>query len=120
MAFTGQVLRFDQDAYWGLGDRCRDGRKSAVDGTSDRSHDAWRANHRRSDTFAIFTLHVFVIPGTIIAIVSLHLRLVLAKGINEYPVPGKLVEKATYVEEYGSTTKERWCAVLSRKPLVRI
>jgi ubiquinol-cytochrome c reductase cytochrome b subunit len=48
---------------------------------------------------------VFVIPGTIIAIVSLHLRLVLSKGINEYPVPGKLVKKETYAEEYEAEIK---------------
>jgi len=52
-----------------------------------------------------FTLHVFVIPGTILAIVSLHLRLVLTKGINEYPVPGKLVKKETYEAEYEAELK---------------
>src|SRR5258708_35463333 len=53
-----------------------------------------------------FSLHVFVIPGTIIAIVSLHLRLVLTKGINEYPVPGKLVKKETYAAEYEAELKK--------------
>ena len=47
-----------------------------------------------------FTLHVFVIPGLIIALVSVHLRLVLSAGINEFPEPGKPVVKATYHEEY--------------------
>jgi ubiquinol-cytochrome c reductase cytochrome b subunit len=52
-----------------------------------------------------FTLHVFIIPGTIIALVSLHLRLVLTKGINEYPVPGKQVVKETYAKEYETLLK---------------
>jgi ubiquinol-cytochrome c reductase cytochrome b subunit len=47
-----------------------------------------------------FTLHVFMIPGMIIALVSMHLRLVLTKGINEFPTPGKPVRKATYDAEY--------------------
>jgi ubiquinol-cytochrome c reductase cytochrome b subunit len=47
-----------------------------------------------------FTLHVFMIPGLIIALISMHLRLVLTKGINEYPTPGKPVRKATYDAEY--------------------
>jgi ubiquinol-cytochrome c reductase cytochrome b subunit len=45
-------------------------------------------------------MHVFIIPGLIIAIVSMHLRLVLAKGINEYPRPVHPVHKATYDREY--------------------
>src|SRR5262249_23992529 len=53
-----------------------------------------------------FTLHVFIIPGTIIALISLHLRLVLTKGINEYPVPGQPVQKETYVEAYGTLVKK--------------
>jgi len=32
--------------------------------------------------------------------VSLHLRLVLTKGINEYPTPGQLVSRDTYEAEY--------------------
>jgi ubiquinol-cytochrome c reductase cytochrome b subunit len=43
-----------------------------------------------------------VIPGLIIALVSLHLRLVLTAGINEYPQPGKLVRKEIYVAEYAA------------------
>ena len=48
----------------------------------------------------VFTLPVFVIPGLLIAPISLHLRLVLTKGINEYPVPGQEVRKETYRDEY--------------------
>jgi ubiquinol-cytochrome c reductase cytochrome b subunit len=47
-----------------------------------------------------FSLHVFIIPGLIIALVSMHLRLVLTKGINEYPRAGRPVNKATYDAEY--------------------
>jgi ubiquinol-cytochrome c reductase cytochrome b subunit len=53
-----------------------------------------------------FTLHVFMIPGLIIAIVSMHLRLVLTKGINEYPTPGKPVRKATYDAEYADIMRK--------------
>jgi ubiquinol-cytochrome c reductase cytochrome b subunit len=47
-----------------------------------------------------FSLHVFLIPGGIIALVAMHLRLVLSLGINEYPKAGKPVRKATYRDEY--------------------
>jgi hypothetical protein len=47
-----------------------------------------------------FALHVFVIPGSLLALVGLHLLLVLKLGINEWPMPGRLVRRATYVKEY--------------------
>jgi ubiquinol-cytochrome c reductase cytochrome b subunit len=53
-----------------------------------------------------FTLHVFIIPGLIIAIVSMHLRLVLTKGINEYPRPGCPVHKSTYDAEYAEILRK--------------
>jgi ubiquinol-cytochrome c reductase cytochrome b subunit len=51
-----------------------------------------------------FTLHVFVIPGTLIALVCLHVLMVLKLGINEWPMPGRLVRKATYEREYHELT----------------
>ncbi|HJX90886.1 MAG TPA: cytochrome b N-terminal domain-containing protein [Pyrinomonadaceae bacterium] len=106
MAFTGQVLRFDQDAYWGLGIGAAMAGRVPLMGPA-IVHMMLGGPIIAGQTLSrFFTLHVFVIPGTIIAIVSLHLRLVLAKGINEYPVPGKLVEKATYVEEYEALLKK--------------
>ena len=51
-----------------------------------------------------FALHVFVIPGLLIAFVSLHLLLVLKLGISEWPMPGRLVRRADYVEKYHELT----------------
>jgi ubiquinol-cytochrome c reductase cytochrome b subunit len=100
MAFTGQVLRFDQDAYWGLGIGAAMMGRVPVIGPN-LVHFMLAGPIIAGETLSrFFTLHVFIIPGTIIALVSLHLRLVLAKGINEYPVPGKPVEKETYADEY--------------------
>lgn len=100
MAFTGQVLRFDQDAYWGLGiGAAMIGRVPLIG--PELVHVVLAGPIIAGETLSrFFTLHVFVIPGTIIALVSLHLRLVLTKGINEYPVPGQAVVKATYEQEY--------------------
>ena len=53
-----------------------------------------------------FTLHVFVIPGILLALVGLHLLMVLRLGINEWPMPGRLVNKKTYVQEYHKLTKK--------------
>ena len=51
-----------------------------------------------------FALHVFVIPGLLIAFVGLHLLLVLKLGINEWPMPGRIVRRATYLQEYHELT----------------
>src|SRR6185295_15068638 len=106
MAFTGQVLRFDQDAYWGLGiGAAIMGRVPVIGANLVRLMLAGPII--AGETLSrFFTLHVFIIPGTIIALVSLHLRLVLTKGINEYPVPGKAVVKATYEQEYETLVKK--------------
>ena len=106
MAFTGQVLRFDQDAYWGLGiGAAMMGRVPLIG--PELVHLMLGGPIIGGETLSrFFTLHVFVIPGTIIALVSLHLRLVLTKGINEYPVPGKAVVKATYEKEYEDLIKK--------------
>src|SRR5262249_4696422 len=47
-----------------------------------------------------FTAHVFLIPGILIALVGLHLWLVLRLGINEWPMPGRLVDRQTYRLRY--------------------
>jgi ubiquinol-cytochrome c reductase cytochrome b subunit len=47
-----------------------------------------------------FALHVFVIPGLLIAFVGVHLLMVLKLGINEWPMPGRIVRRATYMQEY--------------------
>jgi ubiquinol-cytochrome c reductase cytochrome b subunit len=102
MAFTGQVLRFDQDAYWGLGIGASIMGRTPFIG-SNLVHLLLAGPIIAGETLSrFFTLHVFIIPGLIIALVSLHLRLVLTKGINEYPTPGKLVNKETYAAEYES------------------
>jgi ubiquinol-cytochrome c reductase cytochrome b subunit len=53
-----------------------------------------------------FTLHVFVIPGLLIGFVCLHLLMVVKLGINEWPMPGRVVKRATYVNDYHELTKK--------------
>lgn len=105
MAFTGQVLRFDQDAYWGLGIGASMMGRIPVIGAN-IVHLMLAGPIIAGETLSrFFTLHVFIIPGLIIALISLHLRLVLTKGINEYPTPGRPVHKETYAAEYDAVLK---------------
>jgi ubiquinol-cytochrome c reductase cytochrome b subunit len=100
MFFTGQVLRWDPDAYWGL----------AVGGSM-----AGRAPgmgpqlvHLILGSVVIggdalsrfFALHVFVIPGVLLVSLAVHLWLVLKCGISAAPVPGQTVAPDRYDAEY--------------------
>jgi ubiquinol-cytochrome c reductase cytochrome b subunit len=106
MAFTGQVLRFDQDAYWGLGIGASIASRVPLVGP-------WIVNLMLGGPIIagatlsrFFALHVFVIPGLLIAFVAVHLLMVVKLGINEWPMPGRLVRKATYMKEYHELTKK--------------
>jgi ubiquinol-cytochrome c reductase cytochrome b subunit len=106
MAFTGEVMRFDQDAYWGLGIGAAILGRVPFIGAG-LVHLVLAGPIIAGETLSrFFTLHVFIIPGMIIAIVSMHLRLVLTKGINEYPRPGDRVHKATYDAKYADILRK--------------
>src|SRR5205807_6715672 len=107
MAFTGQVLRFDQDAYWGLGIGASIASRVPVIGP-------WALNLMLGGPIIagatlsrFFALHVFVVPGLLIAFVGLHLLMVLKLGINELHTPGRIVRRATYMQEYRELTHKQ-------------
>src|SRR6516162_6781344 len=105
MAFTGQVLRFDQDAYWGLGIGASIvGRVPLIGGQL--VHLMLGGPIINGSTLTrFFALHVFVIPGTLLAFPALHVWLVLKLGVNEWPMPGRVVRRATYMQEYHELTR---------------
>ena len=100
MAFTGQVLRFDQDAYWGIGIGASITSRVPLIGAP-AVHMLLGGPIIGGATLSrFFALHVFLIPGLLIGFVSLHLLMVLKLGINEWPMPGRIVRRATYEKEY--------------------
>jgi ubiquinol-cytochrome c reductase cytochrome b subunit len=96
MAFTGQVLRFDQDAYWGLGIGASIMSRVPIIGEALVEFMLGGPIIGGATLSRFFTLHVFVIPGILLAGVALHLLMVLRLGINEWPMPGRIVRKSTY------------------------
>src|SRR5246127_3895456 len=100
MAFTGQVLRFDQDAYWGLGIGVSISSRIPVLGPWLVSLLLGGPIIAGATLSRFFALHVFVIPGLLIAFVAVHVLLVLNLGINEWPIAGRIVRRATYLQEY--------------------
>ncbi|MBI3407474.1 MAG: cytochrome b N-terminal domain-containing protein [Planctomycetes bacterium] len=100
MFFTGQVLRWDPDAYWGL----------AVGGSMAGRVPLigpWVVDLLLggpiigANTLSrFFTLHVFIIPGALLGLLAVHLWLVLKCGISSPPAPGEKVDPNTYHAEY--------------------
>jgi ubiquinol-cytochrome c reductase cytochrome b subunit len=105
MAFSGQVLRFDQDAYWGLGIGASIASRVPVMGPAIVKMMLGGPIIAGATLSRFFALHVFVIPGTLILLIGVHLLMVLKLGINEWPMPGRLVKRATYEAEYHQLTK---------------
>ncbi|MFZ0662333.1 MAG: cytochrome b N-terminal domain-containing protein [Acidobacteriaceae bacterium] len=100
MAFTGQVLRFDQDAYWGLGIGASIMGRVPFIG-------AWLVHFLLGGPIIagatltrFFALHVFILPGLLLVFALVHVWMVLKLGINEWPMPGRAVRRSTYIAEY--------------------
>jgi ubiquinol-cytochrome c reductase cytochrome b subunit len=106
MAFSGQVLRFDQDAFWGLGIGASICSRVPLLGPWMVSLLLGGPIIAGSTLSRFFALHVFVIPGMLIAFIGLHLLMVLKLGINEWPMPGRIVRKSTYSKEYHELTRK--------------
>jgi ubiquinol-cytochrome c reductase cytochrome b subunit len=106
MAFSGQVLRFDQDAYWGLGIGASIASRVPILGPITVRLMLGGPIIAGATLSRFFALHVFVIPGLLIGFVCLHVLMVLKLGINEWPMPGRMVRRATYEAEYHTLTKK--------------
>jgi ubiquinol-cytochrome c reductase cytochrome b subunit len=105
MFFTGQVLRWDPDAYWGLAVGGSMAGRVPVIGP-------WVVRQLLGgpviggDSLSrFFALHVFVIPGALLFFLAVHLWLVLQRGISSPPVPGEVVDPQKYDEEYEKQLK---------------
>src|SRR3954465_4633971 len=106
MAFTGQVLRFDQDAYWGLGIGASIASRVPFIGGS-LVHLMLGGPIIAGATLSrFFAFHVFIVPGAMLVFAALHVWMVLKLGINDWPMPGRIVRRDTYIQEYHELTKK--------------
>jgi len=104
MAFTGQVMRFDQDSYWGLGIGASIFSRVPFIGAP-LVHLLLGGPILGGATLSrFFTLHVFVIPGILLAAVAVHIWMVLRHGVSDWPMPGRIVRRSTYQQQYHELT----------------
>ena len=87
MFFSGQVLRWDPDAYWGLAVAGSMAGRVPVLGPEVVRLVLGGPVIGGDSLSRFFTLHVFVIPGSLLAFLAVHLWLVLKRGISEPPFP---------------------------------
>src|SRR5437016_8342792 len=100
MAFTGQLLRWDQDAFWAIVVAAEQAAQAPVIGGWLVTLVVAGANVGGATLTRFYATHVFLIPAAIFGLVGLHLYLVVKRGISEPPVPGIVVDRRTYRARY--------------------
>src|SRR5581483_7610755 len=100
MAFTGQLLRWDQDAYWGVVVMAEQAGKTPVIGQLVAQLVVAGSTVGGATLTRFFATHVFLLPALIFGFVLVHLWLVVFDGISEPPRPGVPVDPATYKQRY--------------------
>lgn len=100
MAFTGQLLRWNQEAYWAIVVGAEQAGRTPFIGT-------WVAQLFTAGPVIggqtltrFYAIHVFLVPGLMFGLIGMHLYLVIYKGISEWPVPGEPVDPKTYWSKY--------------------
>ncbi len=106
MAFTGQLLRWNQDAYWAVVVGAEQaGRAPLVGGVLAQILVAGQTVGGATLT-RFYATHVFLIPAVMFGLIGIHLFLVIHHGISELPRPGVVVDPATYRHFYNELLRK--------------
>src|SRR5579883_57974 len=100
MAFTGQLLRLDQDAYWAVVVGAEQAGRVPVVGDLLAQVLVAGQTVGGATLTRFYATHVFLFPALIFALVGIHLYLVVRHGISEPPGRRDVVDPATYEARY--------------------
>lgn len=100
MAFTGQLLRWNQDAYWAIVlIAAQMSRVPVIGGWLTQLVVAGQTVGGATLT-RFYATHVFLLPALMFGLVGMHLYLVTRHGVSEPPKASGPVDPATYKERY--------------------
>lgn len=100
MAFTGQLLRWDENGLWGSVVAAKYVARVPFVGGALADFVIAGESISGATLSRFFALHVFVLPALILLCLAAHLYLVIHHGVSEPPKVGRIVEPRVYVAWY--------------------
>lgn len=100
MALTGQLLRWNQNAYWAVVVAAEQAARTPIIGPILAQIVIAGQTVGGATLTRFYATHVFLLPALIVALIVVHLYLVVWHGLSEPPRAGQPVERATYKRRY--------------------
>ena len=107
IAFTGQVMRWDNNAIWSVIVAAEQAVRIPWVGQQVADMVMGGGHINGSTLSRFFSLHVFILPGILFLFLGVHLYLVIKNGISEPPRRGMPVNPKTYRKWYKDYLSQR-------------